>query len=51
MVCPYNEFRKCFEKECPFYYKQWQIVDHGNGSRGWVEHCARAEKELSKKKD
>lgn len=44
--CPYNDFKDCFEFHCPFYYRQWQIVDHATGKRGLVSHCKRAEKEI-----
>ena len=44
--CPYNEFKDCFEFQCPFFYKRYEIVDHGTGSRDMVPHCKRAEKEL-----
>lgn len=42
MICPYNEFKECFKKECPFYHKITSIV---NGHYVEYEYCERAEKE------
>ncbi len=49
LKCPYNDFKDCFEFQCPFYYKQWQIIDHATGKRGLVSHCKRAEKEIRRR--
>lgn len=41
MVCPYNEFKECFKKECPFYFRSG-VTDYEGKP---YEYCSRAERE------